>query len=185
MEEKKKEDNFNKAKFPVKESTDKVCPGFSRRTPYGVNPFCRDCVFVVVGERPSIDIGKMKKVYMCANDNGNKSVDSNFYVKREIEFYNYCGKGYKDKNTGENFDEKSEFLRDLYFNRCKYISEKKDFYVADCKKNNIDLYYFYKDFYWWEEIHKKYFEGGGSVYNYQKFELVKSLYYMMVDRIGE
>ncbi len=184
MEERKSEDNFDEGVFPQKKATDEACSCFTPKKPYGIHPLCKNCDFVVVGQTPSLEIGKMEDVYMCANDNGSKSIDSDFYAHRTMKFYDGCGR-YKSKETGEDFDERYKFLSDLYFDRCRYILDNKDFYVQYCKKNDIDMYYFHKDFYWWKEIHEKHFKHSYAVYGHQKFELAKSLYYMMVDVIGE
>lgn len=168
--------NFNEAPWPSKDSTDKACSNYFPRLPYSVRPFCKDCEFSITNSVPSIKNKKHKIDYFCAYNNDNSNI--------KVEFYDFCG-GYKDKNTQENFNKKENFLSNLYFNRCRYILNNKDFYIKYCKKNNIDLYHFHKDFYWRKETHEKSFKEGNCKCNYQKFELAKNLYYMMAEKIGD
>jgi hypothetical protein len=143
---------------------------------------CRDCYFSIVGQTPSLELGQMDDVYMCANDNGIKSADPDLYTRRVMKFYDGCG-DYKDNQTGESFDEKYDFLSALYFERCRYIIENKEKYISYCENNGIDLSDFHRDFYWWKEIHVRHFEERYRVYSYQKFQLAEILYNAMTERI--
>lgn len=163
--------------FPQKKADDS-CSCWSPKKPYGCKPYCRDCHFVVTDEMPSIEVGITDVVYLCANYDGKKREDYFDHANRVVDFYSYCG-GFKDKETGENFDDAYDRLSNLYFERCQYIYKNKDGYIEWCQKNDKDLSKFHEDLYRLKEVHKKHLKENYSQYNYQKFELAKSLYDVM------
>jgi len=166
--------------FPQKNADDEACSCFRPKMPYGVKPYCKDCYFVEITEEPSIEVGKTDVVYICANYDGKKREDYYDFATRRVNFYECCG-GFIDKETGENFEDAYERLGALYFERCQYIYKNKDNYIEWAKEHKIDLTKFHSDLYWLKEVHKKHFENNYSQYNYQKFELAKSLYKIMTD----
>lgn len=166
--------------FPEKKADEKACSCFKRKMPYGVKPYCRDCHFVDTGEIPSIEVGKTDTVYICVNYDGEKREGYLDYGNRTVDFYSFCG-GFVDKETGETFDEAHDRLSNLYFERCQYIFNNKDKYVEWAKERDVDLEKFHSDLYWLGEVHKKHLEHNYPQYNYQKFELAKSLYNTMTE----